>query len=394
VTNSIQPGNTPLEVLGGISAQQFLNEYWQQKPLLVRNAFPNWENPLLPDELAGLACEQNIESRVITGSRATNQWNVITGPFQDDSFTKLGEQDWTLLVQATDQWVPEVEQLKQPFRFIPDWRMDDVMTSFAAPNGSVGPHYDQYDVFLIQGDGQRRWRLGQHCDSNTELLANNEVKILKYFQGTEDWTLNPGDLLYVPPGLAHWGTAITPCMTYSVGFRGPSHAELLVNYSDELISHLDESMRYSDIGHASQDNPGEITAQSLTEIKTIINQLITNDDLLAEWFGRYVTELKDDRQSYLDDEQAEQVIALLQTGSTLDLNPITRLAFSFEGDTTRLFVNGETISQTGAAWLAFVEQLCLNRWLSEPDLSDSQVSLGIKELVTLNCLYLGDNNSD
>jgi 50S ribosomal protein L16 3-hydroxylase len=249
-------------------------------------------------------------------------------------------------------------------------------------------------VFLIQGDGQRRWRLGQHCDSNTELLANNEVKILKYFQGTEDWTLNPGDLLYVPPGLAHWGTAITPCMTYSVGFRGPSHAELLVNYSDEVISHLDESMRYSDIGHASQDNPGEITAQSLTEIKTIINQLITNDDLLAEWFGRYVTELKDDRQSYLDDEQAEQVIALLQTGSTLDINPITRLAFSFEGDTTRLFVNGETISQTGAAWLAFVEQLCLNRWLSEPDLSDSQVSLGIKELVTLNCLYLGDNNSD
>jgi 50S ribosomal protein L16 3-hydroxylase len=394
VTNSIQPDNTPLEVLGGISAQQFLNEYWQQKPLLVRNAFPNWENPLLPDELAGLACEQDIESRVITGSRATNQWNVITGPFQDDSFTKLGEQDWTLLVQATDQWVPEVEQLKQPFRFIPDWRMDDVMTSFAAPNGSVGPHYDQYDVFLIQGDGQRRWRLGQHCDSSTELLANDEVKILKHFQGTEDWTLNPGDLLYVPPGLAHWGTAITPCMTYSVGFRGPSHAELLVNYSDEIISHLDESMRYSDIGHASQHNPGEITAQSLSEIKTIINQLTTNDDLLAEWFGRYVTELKDDRQSYLDDEQAEQVIALLQAGSTLDINPITRLAYSLEGDTTRLFVSGETISQTGVAWLAFVEQLCLNRWLSEPDLSDGQVSLGIKELVTLNCLYLGDNNAD
>jgi 50S ribosomal protein L16 3-hydroxylase len=394
VTNSIQPDNTPLEVLGGISAQQFLNEYWQQKPLLVRNAFPNWENPLLPDELAGLACEQDIESRVITGSRATNQWNVITGPFQDDSFTKLGEQDWTLLVQATDQWVPEVEQLKQPFRFIPDWRMDDVMTSFAAPNGSVGPHYDQYDVFLIQGDGQRRWRLGQHCDSSTELLANDEVKILKHFQGTEDWTLNPGDLLYVPPGLAHWGTAITPCMTYSVGFRGPSHAELLVNYSDEVISRLDESMRYSDIGHTSQHNPGEITAQSLSEIKTIINQLTTNDDLLAEWFGRYVTELKDDRQSYLDDEQAEQVIALLQAGSTLDINPITRLAYSLEGDTTRLFVSGETISQTGVAWLAFVEQLCLNRWLSEPDLSDSQVSLGIKELVTLNCLYLGDNNAD
>ena len=394
MTNSIQPDNTPLEVLGGISAQQFLNEYWQQKPLLVRNAFPNWENPLLPDELAGLACEQDIESRVITGSRATNQWNVITGPFQDDSFTKLGEQDWTLLVQATDQWVPEVEQLKQPFRFIPDWRMDDVMTSFAAPNGSVGPHYDQYDVFLIQGDGQRRWRLGQHCDSSTELLANDEVKILKHFQGTEDWTLNPGDLLYVPPGLAHWGTAITPCMTYSVGFRGPSHAELLVNYSDEVISRLDESMRYSDIGHTSQHNPGEITAQSLSEIKTIINQLTTNDDLLAEWFGRYVTELKDDRQSYLDDEQAEQVIALLQAGSTLDINPITRLAYSLEGDTTRLFVSGETISQTGVAWLAFVEQLCLNRWLSEPDLSDGQVSLGIKELVTLNCLYLGDNNAD
>jgi 50S ribosomal protein L16 3-hydroxylase len=394
MTSSVKPANTPLEVLGGISAQQFLSEYWQQKPLLVRNAFPNWENPLLPDELAGLACEQDIESRVITGSRATNQWNVIAGPFDDDSFTKLGEQDWTLLVQATDQWVPEVEQLKQPFRFIPDWRMDDVMTSFAAPNGSVGPHYDQYDVFLIQGDGQRRWRLGQSCDSNTELLVNDEVKILKHFKGSEDWILSPGDLLYVPPGLAHWGTAVTPCMTYSVGFRAPSHAELLVNYSDEVISHLDESMRYSDIGRVCQQNPGEITAQSLSEIKNIVNQLANNDDLLAEWFGRYVTEPKDERQSYLNDEQAEQVVTLLKQGSTLDFNPNTRLAYRHEGNATYLFVNGETISQTESAWQAFVEHICLNRWISEPDFSNNQVSLGVKELATLNCLYLSDDNAN
>jgi 50S ribosomal protein L16 3-hydroxylase len=390
VTNSIHPASTPLVVLGGISAQQFLDEYWQQKPLLVRNAFPNWENSLLPDELAGLACEQDIDSRIITGSRSSNEWNVIHGPFQDDSFAKLGEQDWTLLVQSTDQWVPEVEQLKQPFRFIPDWRIDDVMASFAAPNGSVGPHYDQYDVFLIQGDGQRRWRLGQHCDSNTELLPNNEVKILKHFQGTEDWTLNPGDMLYVPPGLAHWGTAVTPCMTYSIGFRAPSHAELLVNYSDEVISHLDESMRYTDAGRASQQNPGEITAQSLNEIKTIINQLATNDDLLAEWFGRYVTEQKNDRQGFLDEEQTEQVIALLKQGSALDVNPSVRLAYSREGDTTRLFINGETISQTGNAWLLFTQSICLNRYVSEPDFSSSQVGLGIRELAALNCLYVAD----
>jgi 50S ribosomal protein L16 3-hydroxylase len=390
VSNSEQLDKTPLEVLGGISAQQFLTEYWQQKPLLVRQAFPNWENPLFPDELAGLACEQDIESRVITGSRASNEWKVIDGPFQDNSFAKLGEQDWTLLVQATDQWVPEVEQLKQPFRFIPDWRIDDVMASFAAPNGSVGPHYDQYDVFLIQGDGQRRWRLGQHCDSNTELLPNNEVKILKHFKGTEDWTLNPGDMLYVPPGLAHWGTAVTSCMTYSVGFRAPSHAELLSNYSDEIISHLDESMRFSDAGRDSQQNPGEITAQSLIEIKTIINQLATNDDLLAEWFGRFVTEPKGEPLSYLNEDQAEQVITLLRQGSALDMNPGVRLAYSLDGNTTHLFINGQTISKCGNAWLVFTQNLCLNRYLSQPDFSDNQVSLGIKELAALNCLYLAE----
>ena len=388
--NSEQLDNTPLEVLGGISAQHFLTEYWQRKPLLVRNAFPNWENPLPPDELAGLACEQDIDSRIITGSRASNEWNILEGPFHDNSFAKLMEQDWTLLVQATDHWVPEVEQLKQPFRFIPDWRIDDVMASFAAPNGSVGPHYDQYDVFLIQGDGQRRWRLGQHCDSNTELLTNNEVKILKHFQGTEDWTLNPGDMLYVPPGLAHWGTAVTPCMTYSVGFRAPSHAELLSNYSDEIISHLDESMRFSDAGRSSQQNPGEITAQSLTEIKTIINQLATNDDLLAEWFGRYVTEPKEQRLGYLDDDQAEQVITLLRNGSALDVNPSSRLAYSLDDNTTHLFINGETISKSGNAWLAFAQNFCLVRYVSDPDFSDNQVSQGVKELAALNCLYVAE----
>lgn len=390
VPSSDQLNNIPLEVLGGISAQTFLTEYWQRKPLLVRNAFPNWINPLLPDELAGLACEQDIESRVITGSRASNKWNVIHGPFQDDSFVEFGEQDWTLLVQATDQWMPDVEYLKQPFRFIPDWRMDDVMTSFAAPNGSVGPHYDQYDVFLIQGDGQRRWRLGQHCDSRTELIPNNDVKILKHFQGTEDWTLNPGDLLYVPPGMAHWGTAITPCMTYSVGFRAPSHAELLSNYSDEIISHLNESIRYNDAGRDNQQNPGEITAQSLNEIKKIVDQLAPDGDLLAKWFGRYITEPKDEGQSYLNDEQAEQVIALLKQGSSLDVNPSTRLAYSLDNDTTHLFINGEIISQTGNTWLVFAQALCLDRYIDKPDFSDNEVALGVKKLALLNCLYLAD----
>jgi 50S ribosomal protein L16 3-hydroxylase len=189
--------------LNNFDVETFLQEYWQQKPLLIRNAFADWANPLEPDELAGLACEPEVESRLVVGAQGS--WAVEHGPLAEARFAALGQEPSTLLVQAVDHHVPEVAALLAPFRFIPNWRIDDVMVSYATDGGGVGPHFDQYDVFLIQGHGQRRWRVGQLCDDNSPLLPHDELRLLADFQATDEWLLEPGDILYVPPRIAHDG---------------------------------------------------------------------------------------------------------------------------------------------------------------------------------------------
>ncbi len=161
--------DTPLQLLGGLTAREFLRDYWQKKPLLIRQAIPDFESPIDADELAGLALEEEVESRVIIA------WELRRGPFSEDSFSQLPEREWTLLVQAVDQFVPEVAELLEHFRFLPSWRIDDVMISFAAPGGSVGPHFDNYDVFLLQGKGKRHWKIGQMCDSDSALLEHADL---------------------------------------------------------------------------------------------------------------------------------------------------------------------------------------------------------------------------
>ncbi|RLA37737.1 MAG: hypothetical protein DRQ64_09360, partial [Gammaproteobacteria bacterium] len=178
---------------GGLD--NFLAEYWQRKPLLIRQALPGFTSPIEADELAGLALEEEFESRLIIESKASPYWSLQCGPFADDRFQSLPSSHWTLLVQAVDQWVPEVHDLLRHFDFLPQWRVDDIMLSYAADQGSVGPHFDQYDVFLLQGEGQRRWRLGQHCDSNTPLLKGPELSIVDNFEQSEEWLLEPGDML-------------------------------------------------------------------------------------------------------------------------------------------------------------------------------------------------------
>src|SRR6218665_1377303 len=194
----------------------FLRDFWQKRPVLIRNPWRDWANPLAPDELAGLACEPGIESRLI--EQSGDNWSLDNGPFAEARFARLGGKPWTLLVQAVDHHVPDVAALIQPFRFIPDWRIDDVMVSYASDRGGVGPHFDQYDVFLVQGLGKRRWRLGVRCDQSTPLVPNIGLRLLAGFEATEEWGLEPGDILYVPPGFAHEGVAIgDDCMTYSIG---------------------------------------------------------------------------------------------------------------------------------------------------------------------------------
>ena len=273
-------------MLGDISAQDFLQQYWQQKPLMVRQALTGYVSPISPDELAGLALEPEVESRLVEGK--SRDWSLRHGPFTEQDFLQLPEQDWTLLVQAVDLWVPKVQQLLERFDFLPPWRLDDVMVSFACPGGSVGPHFDQYDVFLLQVEGTRRWQIGGHCDGNTPLKADCPMRVLESFSSQQEWLLEPGDMLYLPPGIAHWGVAESECLTYSIGFRSPSIADLLGDLAVELMAQGYDA-HYRDPAMSKSLAGPDIAQAFVAQAKQQLWQAIDNDDLIGDWFARFMT---------------------------------------------------------------------------------------------------------
>jgi 50S ribosomal protein L16 3-hydroxylase len=333
--------DTPLQLLGGISAREFMRDYWQKKPLLVRQAIPGFESPISPDELAGLALEEEIESRLVI-EHGERPWELRRGPFAEDAFAELPERDWTLLVQAVDQFVPEVAELLEAFKFLPKWRIDDVMISFAAPGGGVGPHFDNYDVFLLQGHGKRLWQVGQMCNSDSLLLPHADLKILAEFAKTEEWVLEPGDMLYLPPLLAHCGTAEDNCMTYSVGFRAPSAAEVLTHFTDFLGQFLPDEERYSDADAQPTDDPTQIQRDALDRLKALLTEHMSDERLLMTWFGQFMTEPKYPELIAGIEIDEEAFLAGLEDGAVLVRNPSARMAWSEVGEDLVLFASGQS----------------------------------------------------
>ncbi|MFC0712188.1 JmjC domain-containing protein [Azorhizophilus paspali] len=331
----------PLQFLGGISAREFLRDYWQKKPLLIRQAVPGFESPISPDELAGLSLEEEVESRLII-EHGNHPWELRRGPFDEETYRNLPERDWTLLVQAVDQFVPEVAELLENFRFLPSWRIDDVMISYAAPGGGVGPHYDNYDVFLLQGYGKRRWRIGQMCNSDSPLLKHADLRILAEFQNGEDWVLEPGDMLYLPPRLAHFGTAVDECMTYSVGFRAPSAAEVLTHFTDFLAQFLPDEERYDDPGISPCEDPHQIQRDALERLKDLIQEHMGDERLLLTWFGQFMTEPRYPELVAGAEMQEQDFLTNLQEGGVLIRNPSARLAWSEVGQDLLLFASGQS----------------------------------------------------
>ncbi len=333
--------DTPLQLLGGITAREFMRDYWQKKPLLVRQAIPGFESPISPDELAGLALEEEIESRLVI-EHGERPWELRRGPFAEDAFAELPERDWTLLVQAVDQFVPEVAELLEQFKFLPKWRIDDVMISFAAPGGGVGPHFDNYDVFLLQGHGKRLWQVGQMCNSDSPLLPHADLRILAEFVKTEEWVLEPGDMLYLPPLLAHCGTAEDDCMTYSVGFRAPSAAEVLTHFTDFLGQFLPDEERYSDADAQPTDDPTQIQRDALDRLKTLLTEHMSDERLLMTWFGQFMTEPKYPELIAGIEIDEEAFLAGLEDGAVLVRNPSARMAWSEVGEDLVLFASGQS----------------------------------------------------
>lgn len=346
--------------LTGVDADRFLEEVWQQRPLLIRNPWQGWANPLEPDELAGLACEAGVESRLIRSAGAGGLM-LEHGPFAPERFAQLGTSPWTLLVQAVDHHVPAVAALLDAFRFIPNWRVDDVMVSYATDGGGVGAHFDQYDVFLVQGLGSRRWRVGARCDDGTALLPHDDLRLLAEFEPLDEWVLEPGDILYVPPGFAHDGVAVgDDCMTYSIGFRAPSRSELVQGFSDHVLDHLSEDDRYTDAGLVGQANPGEISATALARLHAMIREGIDDADSFARWFGQFSTAPKSDQIDWAPEEPfaADDLAALAASGAPLERNPASRFSYvSGQGGAVTLFVDGAPYDCAGAA-ARFAVQLC------------------------------------
>lgn len=332
--------------LGGMSAETFLRDYWQKKPLLIRGAFPDFQSPLDPDDLAGLACEDNVEARLVELKGPDKAWQVSHGPFDEETFARLGRRDWSLLVQAVDHYVPEVDELLEHFTFIPRWRLDDIMISFAPPGGNVGAHVDNYDVFLLQASGQRRWQLGDVMSEDAPIIDGIDLRILADFQVSNDqeWVLEPGDMLYLPPRVAHHGVSESEdCMTFSVGFRAPSMDEMVTSWADYLGEQLDESSRYQDGDLNVSDDSALIDDTTLARVRQQMLAALDNPEQMAQWFGRTMTQVKypDQLMPPMTPASEETLHQALVEGDLLEPAPGSRLAWHPHDEQATLFVDGD-----------------------------------------------------
>lgn len=335
--------------LGGMSAETFLRDYWQKKPLLIRGAFPDFQSPLEPDELAGLACEDNVEARLVELEGPDKAWQVSHGPFDDETFARLGRKNWSLLVQAVDHYVPDVAELLEHFTFIPRWRLDDIMASFAPPGGNVGAHVDNYDVFLLQASGQRRWQLGDVMPEDAPIIDGIDLRILADFQVTkdQDWVLEPGDMLYLPPRVAHHGISQSEdCMTFSVGFRAPSMDEMVTSWADYLGEQLEESSRYHDPDLEASSDSALINDVTLARVREQMLAALDNPEQMAQWFGRTMTQVKypDQLMPPATLASEDMLTRALEEGDLLEPAPGSRLAWHPQCERATLFVDGDGLA--------------------------------------------------
>jgi len=345
----MRPAAPSASIFGDLAEARFIEQYWQRQPLLVRGAVDAAHAPVDGDELAGLACENEVESRIVIHEPRRGRWRCEEGPFDEARFATLPARGWTLLVQAVDQHLPRVAALLPRFAFLPRWRMDDVMVSYSVEGGGVGPHFDRYDVFLIQAQGSRRWVLGQRCDASSRLIESAPLKLLADFEPSASYTLEAGDMLYVPPGLAHWGTALSAdCITCSVGFRAPSHADIVQGAAARLAEDSAEDARYRDSPESVTADPFLINGAALRQVRRAWDALSGDavDTALAGAFGCQVTEPRDPDR--IGAEGTADARAVLRRLARPDRGPLrlvhhvaSRFAYTVDADRAMLFVDGE-----------------------------------------------------
>jgi 50S ribosomal protein L16 3-hydroxylase len=328
VSHDTPKTSAPFRLATHFSPTEFLTDIWQKKPKVIRGLFSQFCDPVSGEELAGLACEAELESRLVQGIWP-GKLQLRQGPFQEADFTSLPATDWTLLVQAVDQWLPDIAALRRCFAFLPNWRLDDVMVSYAATGGTVGPHWDHYDVFLVQGSGRRRWRVGPRCTSTTALDTSTGLSLLSEFATELDVELQPGDALYLPPRFSHWGTATDAGLCYSIGFRAPSLADMIEGFSDALITRSNPDQRYEDPAPALPEHPAVLRPEQLDTAFAELTAQLRQRSAFDRWFGCHATQPRYPEQilpptAALDEPTLERA---LTGGQALWRHPGSRFAF-------------------------------------------------------------------
>jgi len=350
-------------LFGDLSIEDFLANYWQKKPLVIRNAFPDFEMPFTAEELAGLAVDTDAPSRMIIehGLAPENApWQVKTSPFDDEDFTTLPDSHCTFLVNDLERYIPELGNLIEPFRFIPDWRIDDLMVSYAEDQGTVGPHSDEYDVFLIQGKGKRRWKVITRDDYNKELIPDLPIALLKEFDEDEDWLLETGDMLYLPPSMPHYGTAEGPCFTFSVGFQAPRTVDLVQNWLETFSTKPEYKKRFNDADRVIQSNPGEINHSDISILKGLMNDAIEQQqDSLNIFLGKQLTETRGESVK-LDCDTPSQGFS---TTTDYERESWLRMAYIEEKEHLLFFAEGDHI-QLPLSLKSHIQDLCENYFLT------------------------------
>ena len=359
----------PLTLLGGLTPAQFMRRHWHKKPLLVRQAIPNFQPPVLRPEMFALAAQESVESRLV--QQIKGGWKLRHGPFARRSLPAMSQREWTLLVQGVDLHNDAVHQLMQQFRFVPEARLDDLMISYATDGGGVGPHFDSYDVFLLQAHGRRRWRIGRQKDLT--LKEGIPLKVLAEFEPEEEFVLEPGDMLYLPPRYAHDGIAEGECMTYSIGFRAPARAELaqelLVRLSEDAAE--DEQVQmYRDAKQEAVAEPGAIPAELQAFAKDALERALSQPLALERALGEYLTEPKPNVWF-----EASDGGAMLEA---VRLDRRTRMMY----DAQHIFINGESY-RAGGKDATLMRRLANQRYLSSKDIQ--RASDEALELLSIWC---------
>ena len=383
---------------------EFFDLYWQKKPILISNFFSKIGEFTSPKELVELACNAAADSRIVTthpSELGINRYALTRGPFEPTSLPALSDGNWTLLLQSAELWIPDLQEMMQAFEFLPRWRIEDVMVSFATAGGGVGPHFDQYDVFLVQGAGQRTWYVGDKIDLKQQhpslLKTTTGLNLINEIEVKHDFTLVNGDVLYIPAGYAHWGISQSPSTCYSVGFRAPSYAELIESFSNRVMDQLTESQRFADQTDSKMSDSAEIAEKDWQHAWKIAIGYLMDQSVFLDAFGSLVTEVKYPEliEPLTEEVTPEELISFRGQAVELLRNPASRFAYSVRAERARLvlFVDGEVYELDKKNQPA-IRQLCaseLEDIFEINGLWHSAEGLGLVcQLVQAGALYLAE----